>query len=280
MEPSITTTRSRPLRRTSALLFIFSCFLSGAVLAKQTPEEKAQRKEEKAAAKEAAEKLKLQQVFVHEPYLELATGPGRGYPVFHVVEREQSVDVLYRRTDWFKVRDDRGIEGWARARDMRRTRLEDGTPFQFDLGDRNGFTTHDWELGIGGGDYGGARLISAFGAYSLTDNMKVEISLSQYLGNASNGYKAEAGITHVLFPEWRFSPFVGIGTGVVYVEPRATIVLPDDRTDQTAYAGAGFRFYFTRRFFARADYRWHTVFTSRDDNQELEEWKVQIACFF
>jgi opacity protein-like surface antigen len=280
LEPSITTTRSRPLRRTSALVAVLSCFLSCAVLARQTPEEKARIKDEKAAAKEAAEKEKLQQVFVSEPYLELSSGPGRGYPVFHVVEREESVDVLYRRTDWFKVRTERGLEGWARARDMRRTRLADGSPFMFNLGDRSGFTSHDWELGLGGGDYGGANLISAYGGFSLTDNMKVELTLSQYLGNASNGYKAEAGINHVLFPEWRFSPFIGIGTGVVYVEPRATIVLPEDRTDQTAYVGTGVRFYLTRRFFVRADYRWHTVFTSRDDNQELEEWKVQIACFF
>jgi opacity protein-like surface antigen len=280
LEPSITTTRSRPLRRTSALLAVLACFLAAPVLAKKTPEEKQQIRDEKAAAKLAAEQEKLVQVFVSEPYIELSTGPGRGYPVFHVVEREESMDVLYRRTDWFKVRDERGVEGWARARDMRRTRLADGSPFVFTLGDREGFTTHDWELGLGGGDYGGANLISAFAAYSLTDNMKVELSLSQFLGNASNGYKAEAGITHVLFPEWRLSPFLGIGTGVVYTEPRATIVLPEDRTDQTAYAGAGLRFYLTRRFFVRADYRWHTIFTSRDDNQELEEWKVQIACFF
>ena len=280
MEPSITTTRSRPLRRTSALLAALACFLAAPVLAKKTPEEKQQIRDEKAAAKLAAEQEKLVQVFVSEPYIELSTGPGRGYPVFHVVEREESMDVLYRRTDWFKVRDERGVEGWARARDMRRTRLADGSPFVFTLGDREGFTSHDWELGIGGGDYGGANLISAYGAFSLTDNMKVELSLSQFLGNASNGYKAEAGITHVLFPEWRLSPFLGIGTGVVYTEPRATIVLPEDRTDQTAYAGAGLRFYLTRRFFVRADYRWHTIFTSRDENQELEEWKVQIACFF
>ena len=273
MEPSITTTRSCRLRRTSlALAFVFACSLSAPSLAKETEAEK--------AAKEAAAQEKLLQVFVYEPYLELSTGPGRGYPVFHVVERDESVDVLYRRTDWFKVRTEGGVEGYARARDMRRTRLADGSPFIFNLGDRDGFTSHDWEIGIGGGDYGGANLISAYGAYSLTDNMKVELTLSQFLGNSSNGYKAEAGLLHVLFPEWRLSPFLELGTGVVYVEPRATIVLPEDRTDQTAYVGAGLRFYLTRRFFVRADYRWHTIFTSRDDNEELEEWKVLIACFF
>jgi opacity protein-like surface antigen len=276
LEPSITTTRSRLLRRIDALCFVFLCLLSVPVLAKKTPEQKA----EEAAAKAAAEQEKLLQVFVSEPYLELATGPGRGYPVFHVIERDASVDVLFRRTDWFRVRDEQGVEGWARARDMRRTKLADGTPFVFNLGDRAGFTSHDWEIGIGGGDYGGANLINAYGAYSLTDNMKVELTLSQFLGNASNGYKAEAGLSHVIFPEWRLSPFLELGTGVVNVQPRATIVLPDDRTDQTAYVGAGLRFYLTRRFFVRADYRWHTIFTSRDDNEELEEWKVLIACFF
>ena len=138
MEPSITTTRSRRLRRTSlALAFVFACSLSVTSLAKQTEEEK--------AAKAAAAQEKLLQVFVSEPYLELATGPGRGYAVFHVVEREQSVDVLYRRTDWFKVRTEQGVEGWARARDMRRTKLADGSPVR--LQSRRPRRLHDARLG-------------------------------------------------------------------------------------------------------------------------------------
>ena len=273
MEPSITTTRSRRLRRTSlALAFVFACSLSAPGLAKETEAEK--------AAKEQAAQEKLLQVFISEPYLELSTGPGRGYPVFHVVEREQSVDVLFRRTDWFKVRDEQGVEGWARARDMRRTKLADGSPFVFHLGDMAGFTSHDWEIGIGFGDYGGADLIGLYGSRSLTDNMKIDLSVSQFLGNASTGWKAELGLQHVLFPEYRFSPFLTLGTGYVETFPRATIVNALDRQDQTAYVGAGARFYLTRRFFIRADYRWHTIFTSRDDNEELEEWKVLIACFF
>src|SRR6187551_3865426 len=144
LEPSITTTRSRRLRRTSLGFVVLACFLSVPALAKQTEAEK--------AAKEQAAQEKLLQVFISEPYLELSTGPGRGYPVFHVVERDASVDVLFRRTDWFKVRDEQGTEGWARARDMRRTRLADGSPFVFHLGDMAGFTSHDWEIGIGFGD--------------------------------------------------------------------------------------------------------------------------------
>ena len=39
-----------------------------------------------------AEREELLQVFVAEPYLELRTGPGRGYPVTQVVIRDESVD--------------------------------------------------------------------------------------------------------------------------------------------------------------------------------------------
>ena len=88
------------------------------------------------------------QVYITAPYLELRSGPGRGFPVFHVAERDESVEVLFRRTDWFKVRTERGVEGWAAQRDMLRTVLADGTPFKFDLGDRAGFTSHNFEMGI------------------------------------------------------------------------------------------------------------------------------------
>ena len=47
-------------------------------------------------------------VVVAEPYIELRTGPGRGYPVFHVVDRGDEIEVTKRRTDWFKVRTARG----------------------------------------------------------------------------------------------------------------------------------------------------------------------------
>ncbi len=60
----------------------------------------------------------------------------------HVVGRGDAVDVLKRRTDWFKVRSERGVEGWASQRDMAKTLLADGTNFKFDLGDRAGFTDH------------------------------------------------------------------------------------------------------------------------------------------
>ena len=140
----------------------------------------------------------LLQLFVSQPYLELHTGPGRGYPVTQVVARGESVDVLFRRTDWFKVRTERGVEGWASARELTKANLADGSAFQVNLGDRAGFQTHRWESGVFAGAYAGATLIAAYGALSITDNLKLEVGLSQYIGNVSDGYIADIGLAHVV----------------------------------------------------------------------------------
>ncbi len=227
-----------------------------------------------------AKKRELLQLFVTTPYLELHTGPGRGYPVAQVVGRGESVDVIMRRTEWFKLRTERGIEGWANERDLMQTQLADGTLFTFNRGDRAGFTSHRWEGGIMTGDYAGATVISAFGARSLNDNLKVELMVSQYLGNISDGYLVDLGLNHVILPEWRLSPFLMLGTGWEKVQPKATLANPTDSTNQTAYAGVGARFYLTRRFFLRGDYRYHVVFTSRDTNEVKDEWKLGFAFFY
>jgi hypothetical protein len=220
------------------------------------------------------------QVFVTAPFIELHTGPGRGFPVAQVVARDESVDILKRRTDWFKVRTEQGIEGWASYTDMLSVVLADGSLFTFPMGDRAGYTSHKGEMGIFGGDYSGATLIGGYGSYSFNSQMAIELSVGQFLGNASNGTTVDIGLNHVFVPEWRFSPFVSLGAGIVRIEPKATLVAPLDRSDETAYVGGGVRYYLTRRFFVRAEYRQHYVFTSRNDNEKVDEWKVGFAFFF
>ena len=220
------------------------------------------------------------QLFVAEPYLELHVGPGRGYAVTQVVPRGGSVDVLYRRTEWFRVRSERGVEGWVSQADMALTTLANGSRFTFDFGNRAGYQSHHWESGVLAGDFGGATLLSAYLSRSLTDQLGLELTASQFLGNASNGYTLDLGLSHVFAPEWRLSPFVALGTGMIHVQPKVTLVQQADRTDQTAYAGIGLRYYWTRRFFVRAEYRSHLVFTSRNANEEIDEWKLGLAFFY
>ena len=56
------------------------------------------------------------QLFVTAAVPRAAHRAGPRLSGFHVVPRDGSVDVLFRRTDWFKVRTERGVEGWASQR--------------------------------------------------------------------------------------------------------------------------------------------------------------------
>ena len=262
-EPSITTTHSTPrptnlFRVASLVLFALLAITPGLA----------------EAAKEH------RRVAVADPYLEMHTGPGRGYPIFHVVDRGESVEIIKQRTDWFLVRDADGDEGWVDQTQMELTLNPDGSEVDFDRAGLQDFTDAKWEMGALAGDFGGANIVSLYGGYSLNPHVSIEVWGSQILGNFSNGWMGSVNLTHETWPDWRISPFFTLGTGVIHTEPKPTIVQGEDRTDQIAHAGAGIRVYATRRFILRAEFKSYVVFTSRDDNEEVEEWKVGFAFFF
>ena len=231
-----------------------------------------------AAPSHAADEYRT--VTVADPYLEMRTGPGRGYPIFHVIERGETVSVVKQRTDWFLVRSDRGREGWVDREQMELTLQPDGERVSFARANLSDFTNARWETGLLAGDFGGANSIAVYGSYSLNPNVSVELWGSRILGNFSNSWMASANIVHEAWPEWRVSPFFTLGAGVIHTEPKSTIVIGTDRTDQIGHVGVGFRTYVTRRFLLRAEYKSYVVFTSRDENEEVEEWKVGFGFFF
>ena len=48
----------------------------------------------------------------------------------------------------------------------------------------------------------------------------------------------------------------------------------------SVHAGIGADVYVSRKFMLRMEYRRHTVLTSRDDNEELNQWKAGFSIFF
>ena len=83
-----------------------------------------------------------------------------------------------------------------------------------------------------------------------------------------------------MFPEWRVTPFFALGTGQIHTVPKATLVATTDRTDPVAHVGFGVRTYMTRRLIFRAEYKTYVVFTTRNDNEEIREWKAGLSFFF
>jgi len=220
------------------------------------------------------------EVIVVDPYLELRTGPGRGYPIVQVVPRGETVRILKRRTDWFHIRDAAGREGWVHRSQIAETLVPAGARIEIDDPAREDFGAHRREVGLLAGDFGGANVITAYGAYAFNAHLSGEVAISQLLGSFSDGQIASLGLTHFFRPDWRIQPFASIGTGLIHVEPKSALVQAPDRTDQLAYVGGGVRAYLARRFILRAEYKNYVVFTDRDENEEANEWKIGFAFFF
>ena len=220
------------------------------------------------------------EVSVADPYLELHTGPGKGYPVFRVIARGEKIEILFRRTDWFRIRDEHDAEGWAYLDNMQETLVATGGKLPLEDLSHRDFDNQPFELGAMSGNFGGGNVNTLYLGYSLNQNLSTELSLSQSLGHSSNSTMLMLGLTHSPRPDWRIAPFVDLGTGVIRIQPKATIIAPPDRQQQIAYYGVGTKWYLTRRFIVRADYRHYVIFTKLNSNEDRNEWKAGFAFFF
>src|SRR5271170_1611092 len=217
---------------------------------------------------DAAEKYLV--LVVTDPYLEMHSGPGRGFPVVYVIGRDELVTVLYSRTDWYKVRAPRGQEGWVRRADLARTLLATGEPAP--IPPYPDFASHRWEVGAGYGVYNRENLVTAYADFGLTESLDIEAVVQQALGTIDNRVVGSIGIRHTFIPEWKwFSPTASIGAGYQYIEDRVPPA-PLQDSNSMAYASLGARGFITRRFMWRFDWRAYVVFNRLNVNEELEEW--------
>jgi len=187
-----------------------------------------------------------------------------------------------RRTDWFLVRTKKGKEGWASRDAMASTMTLAGVPALFAEPDIGDFSQRRWEAGLIGGRFSGADTGTVYAAFAFTPNLFGEVSVSQVFGDFSDSYTGQLSLVAQPFPKWRLSPYFTVGTGLIYTDPKSTLVdeSNDDRTDQVGSAGVGVRLYLTRRFILRGEYRRITIFQDKDDNQEINAWQAGIGFFF
>lgn len=217
---------------------------------------------------------------VADAYVDLRSGPGRGFPIEQSVERGGVIDVIKRRTDWFLVRTERGYEGWVHRTQLIATLNSRGERISIAEYGMEAFSKRTWEFGAMVGRFEGANGLGVHADYFITPNIAAELSYLQALGDVSDNRLMGAGLQHYFKPEWRVSPYVGVGLGQLQVEPSASLVESDDRKDSTRYAQGGLAVHVMERFMFRLDYRHHLILTNRDNNEEIDEWKAGFAVFY
>jgi len=213
-------------------------------------------------------------VTVGNAFINIYRGPGRGYPIFHVAEYGEKIWLLKRRTDWVKVLASRNKTGWVKVSDLQEIYGEAGELVRVPLPDFRDVEAGYFYLGFSYGDFAGANSMGATLGYQFTANLSTELRATQAVGEFSDSQVYQMAIVHQPFPRWRLSPYFLLGAGLNITSPNATIIATEDRQDTVMLAGLGIKTYLSRRFALKAEYTNHYLLTSRENNQEIVEWKL------
>jgi len=225
----------------------------------------------------------FQRVKIADPFINLHTGPGSAYPIFHVIDRGSQVVIIRRQTDWFEIKAENGKTGWASRADMQMTLLPDGELLNITDAGQEDFQKRDWSFGVTGGEFENAAIVSVFSGYSFTENLAVELNFSHSPGSISSSTLLKLDLLMQPFPEWTVSPFFSLGVGNIKVRPSATLIASSPRESTVGKVGLGLHYYLTRRFVLRLEFNEYVIFSannSSDDNEEIGEWKTGFAIFF
>jgi opacity protein-like surface antigen len=219
-------------------------------------------------------------VQVADSYADIHTGPGRGYPVFNVVEQGAWLTLIKRRTQWIKVRTARGQEGWVHRQQLARTLDETGSYVALEERSLADFFRPHGEIGVMVGQLDGITSLTVHGGYAFTENLQLDLMWTEASGSFASTRLINLGLQHHLYPHWRLSPYVLIGAGSVRVEPNTVLVKSDIRSERGVHAGLGLRVYLSREFILRTEYRNYVVLTTDNNNDEFEEWRSGFSVLF
>ena len=223
---------------------------------------------------------KVERVQVTDPFIELHTFPGRGYPIFFVAARGEWISIELRHTDWYKVRTATGKVGWVTRAQLQTALAENGLQQQFADVAFNDYLARRWELGAGYGRFHQEPMIKFWVSYRLSDTLSIESTLGQVQGVFSGTSLWHVNLQAEPWSDQRFSPFAGIGIGQFKNIPNQSLVNFQTTNARLADAIVGARYHLTDRFMIRADYAIYTAFVSEQRSLEYRAATAGLSFFF
>jgi Bacterial SH3 domain len=227
------------------------------------------------AAPDIAERLQ-----VAEPFLELHTGPGRGYPVFFVVEKTQWVVVELRRTDWYRVRAEGGQVGWVPRRQLESTLTAAGGSKTFRDLLVDDYLARRVEFSGGWGRFKGEPMLRLGLHARLADTVGAEIAVGQVQGLFSGSDFWHLSLSSEPWSDRRLSPYFAVGLGKFRNIPNSSLVDAATTNANLAHASLGLRWYISERFTARLDWTLYTAFVGDTRSVEYRSLTAGLGFFF
>ncbi len=217
---------------------------------------------------------------VTDPYLEMHTGPGRGYPIHHVAARAEWVEIELRYTDWYKVRTENGKEGWVHRRQLVTTLTDAGVARSFRDLAFDDYLQRRVELGAGWGHFKKEPMLKFWAGYKLSESIGVEATVGQVQGVFSGTTFWHVNLQLEPFSDQRISPFFAAGMGNFKNIPNTSLVSAIPTDARLANASIGVRYYLTERFVLRADYSIYTAFLNDTRSGEYRALTGGLSFFF
>lgn len=215
-------------------------------------------------------------------FINVYSGPASEYPIFHVLSQNETFTLLKERTGWYKVRTQKGIEGWINASELVNTKLANGAIIVASTGSFEDYLERDWELTAQAGVLDKVTTLSVSGAWVWTKNLALEASYSQALGDFADNKIWSLRMRQTFFPKWRLSPYLALGTGEIRTKPRANLVQSGDEVRKSNHyeVGIGAQYFVANKVVVRAEYRALLALTDRDEQERLDQWMLGVSVFF
>lgn len=217
-------------------------------------------------------------VHVIDPYLDLHTGPGRGYPVIYVVEKNEEISVIRRRTTWYLISDRKGKTGWVTRESLARTLSDKDIPVALPDTRHGDFLNHKFRLGFTVGKQENSDLVSGIAGFRLSKHIGAEIEYGQIFAEKYDGYQRSASLIIEPTDRWSFTPFLSAGIGKQDTELKK----PQPGTgpsDDFQSIGAGINMYIGFNFVLRGEFRQITLLKDIDTVSN-SVWRVGFSSFF
>lgn len=227
----------------------------------------------------AAETLQENQLLIEVPFVELLSGAGAGYPVINVAEKNDLVTVLLKRTSWLKVEDKRGNQGWFHQDSLLQV-SHSGEKVTLKEIEFHDYKQRTWEGAVMFGDFNDANFYNIAIGYVFTPMITSELSLGKSQGDISDSNIYELQVVSQPFPDLTISPYFSVGLGIISTEPKSILADAKTRDNTLVSTAIGGKYYLARNFVLRAEYKYSLVLTDRDENEEIQLWKVGFSVFF
>lgn len=233
-----------------------------------------------ATAPGAASATRLQ---VTEPFIELRTGPGRGYPVFFVAEKGAWITIELRKTDWYRVAaagPQGGQVGWVHRSQLATTLTEAGGTTAFRDLVVDDYLARRLELGAGWGRFEAEPMLKLWGTWRMAETLSLEGTFGQVQGAFSGTDFWHLGLVSEPWADRRLSPYFSVGLGRFRNIPNASLVGAQTTDTNLGFVGLGARWYVAERFVLRLDWSLYTAFVSDQRSPEYRALTLGLSFFF